>query len=126
MKLNPLGRTGISVPEICLGTMTWGTQNTEAEGHAQMDYALDHGVNFWDAAELYPAIPIGPETQGRTEEIIGNWFEARGKRSEVLLATKVAGIGTQWIQDGTPILVAEIGAPSWIHCVPMPATLVAR
>ncbi len=108
MKLNPLGRTGIMVPEICIGTMTWGNQNTEAEGHEQMDYALAHGANFWDAAELYPAIPIGPETQGRTEEIIGTWFKSRRKREEVILATKVGGVGIEWIQDGSPISSTKI------------------
>ena len=70
MEMRELGRTGLKVSACCLGTMTWGEQNTEAEGHAQMDYAVDRGVNFFDTAELY-SIPPGPETQGRTEEIIG-------------------------------------------------------
>ncbi len=108
MKLNPLGRTGISVSEICLGTMTWGVQNTEEEGHAQMDHAMEHGVTFWDTAELYPTIPISAETQGRTEEIIGTWFAKRGGRDKVVLATKVAGKGIEWIQDGAPITAAKI------------------
>ncbi|MDW3206015.1 MAG: NADP(H)-dependent aldo-keto reductase [Alphaproteobacteria bacterium] len=90
MRYNKLGHTDIDVSVICLGTMTWGEQNTEAEGHAQMDYALDRGVNFWDTAELY-AIPPRAETYGRTEEIIGTWFEKTGRRSDVILASKVAG-----------------------------------
>ncbi|MEH0070535.1 aldo/keto reductase [Pannonibacter sp. Pt2-lr] len=85
-----LGRTDIMVSSICLGTMTFGEQNTEAEGHAQLDYALDHGVNFFDTAEMYPIPPSG-ETQGRTERIIGTWLKARGNRDKIVLATKVAG-----------------------------------
>lgn len=85
-----LGRTGIKITDICLGTMTWGEQNTEAEGHAQMDYALERGINFFDTAEMY-AVPPRPETQGSTERIIGTWFKARGSRDKVVLATKVAG-----------------------------------
>lgn len=90
MDLRPLGRTGLSVTAICLGTMTWGQQNTEAEGHAQMDYALGEGVNFFDTAELY-SIPPKAETQGSTERIIGSWFKARNNRSKVMLASKVCG-----------------------------------
>ena len=73
MHYRPLGRTGINVSLICLGTMTWGRQNTEAEGHAQMDYALERGVNFFDTAEMY-AVPPNAETFGKTEQIIGTWF----------------------------------------------------
>lgn len=90
MKYKKLGHTDIDVSLICLGTMTWGQQNTEAEGHAQMDYALERGVNFWDTAEMYSVPPMA-ETYGRTEEIIGTWFAKTGRRSEVILATKVAG-----------------------------------
>ena len=86
----PLGRTGLTVPLICLGTMTYGEQNTEAEGHAQMDYALERGVNFFDTAELY-AIPPRPETSGSTERIIGTWMKARCNRDKIFLASKVAG-----------------------------------
>ena len=93
MKTLMLGKTGLTVSELCLGTMTWGTQNTEAEGHAQMDMALEAGVNFWDTAEMYPVNPVRAETAGRTEEIIGTWFAARGGRERVVLATKVAGKG---------------------------------
>jgi aryl-alcohol dehydrogenase-like predicted oxidoreductase len=78
------------VSRICLGTMTWGQQNGEAEGHAQMDRAFGRGVNFIDTAEMYP-IPPRPETQGRTEEIVGSWMQARGNRDQVILATKVMG-----------------------------------
>ena len=93
MKKIPLGRSGLTVSEYCLGTMTWGTQNTEAEGHEQMSYALEHGVTFWDTAEMYPVNPALVETAGRTEEIIGTWFAANGGRDKVVLATKIAGEG---------------------------------
>jgi len=85
-----LGRTDLMVPSICLGTMTWGRQNSEADGFAQMDLALDHGLTFWDTAEMYAAPPT-PETYGRTEEIIGNWFSRTGRRKDVVLASKVIG-----------------------------------
>ncbi|PYE90537.1 aldo/keto reductase [Phyllobacterium leguminum] len=101
MKMKPLGRTGINVTEICLGTMTWGVQNTEAEAHAQLDYAIDAGINFIDTAEAY-AVPIGPETYGKTETYIGNWLKRPGKRDKIVLATKIAGGGGQhWIRDGS-------------------------
>lgn len=90
MEYRQLGRTGLKVSALCLGTMTWGEQNTEAEGHAQMDYALTQGINFFDTSEMY-AVPPKPETQGATERIIGSWFKARGSRSKVILATKIAG-----------------------------------
>lgn len=90
MKYSLLGTTDLKVSRICLGTMTWGEQNTETEAHEQMDYALDQEINFFDAAELYP-VPPNPETQGRTEEYIGSWFKARGNRDKVILATKIAG-----------------------------------
>lgn len=90
MDYRPLGRTDLKVSALCLGTMTFGQQNTEAEGHAQMDYAIDHGVNFFDTAELY-SIPPKPETQGSTERIVGSWFKSRGKRDKVILATKTVG-----------------------------------
>ena len=100
MKLKPLGRTDLQVTEICLGTMTWGSQNTEAEGHAQIDMALDAGLNFMDTAELY-AVPRSPQTSGRTEEIIGSWFRRSGKRDKWILASKVAGGPVDFLRGGT-------------------------
>ena len=99
MKLKPLGRTDLRVTEICLGTMTWGSQNTEADGHAQIDMALEAGINFMDTAELY-AVPRSPETSGRTEEIIGSWFKKSGKRDRWILASKIAGGGVDFLRDG--------------------------
>lgn len=90
MEYRKLGRSGIDVSAICLGTMTWGQQNTQAEGFEQMDYALEQGVNFFDTAELY-SIPPKPETSGSTETIIGNYFAERKNRDKVILATKVVG-----------------------------------
>lgn len=108
MKYNPLGNSDIKVSEICLGSMTWGTQNSESEGHRQLDYACEQGVNFIDTAEMYPVNPISAETQGRTEEIIGSWFKASGKRDRMILATKVTGEGISWVQDGIPISAQKI------------------
>lgn len=100
MKMKPLGRTGLSVSEICLGTMTFGEQNTEAEGHAQMDYALERGINFFDTAELY-SIPPRPETAGATERIIGTWLAKGGRRDKVILATKIVGrTAMDWFREG--------------------------
>lgn len=99
MKLKPLGRTDLLVTEICLGTMTWGSQNSQAEGHAQIDMALDAGVNFMDTAELY-AVPGSPQTSGRTEEIIGNWLEQSGKRDKWIIASKIGGGGSKFLRDG--------------------------
>ena len=90
MEQRKLGGSGINVSALCLGTMTWGEQNSEAEAHAQMDMALERGINFFDAAELYP-IPPKRETQGRTEEYIGSWFRERKSRDKVILASKVLG-----------------------------------
>ncbi len=92
MKYTKLPNTEIKVSKICLGTMTWGNQNTEAEAFEQMDYALDKGVNFFDTAELY-AVPASAETYGSTEKIIGNWFKKTGHRDKVVLASKIAGFG---------------------------------
>ena len=107
MKYNTLGKSDLKVSEICLGTMTFGEQNTKEEGFEQMNYAFEHGVNFFDTAELY-AVPTKPETQGKTEEIIGDWFQETGKRQDVILATKVVGAGIQWIRDGEPITPKSI------------------
>ncbi|TWG53587.1 aldo/keto reductase [Aminobacter sp. J44] len=102
MEKRRLGRTDIFVSKICLGTMTFGEQNTEAEGHQQLDLAIDRGVNFIDTAELYP-IPPKAETQGRTERIIGNWMKARGNRDKLVLATKVVGrTANEWFRGGRP------------------------
>lgn len=100
MKKHKLGRTNIEVSEICLGSMTWGSQNTESEAHEQIDFALDNEVDFIDTAELYPTTPLRPETQGRTEEIIGSWVKNSGRRDDVVIATKVTGNGIKWIRDG--------------------------
>ena len=114
MKRIALGTTGLQVPEICVGTMTWGSQNTEAEGHAQMDMALDHGVTFWDTAEMYPVNPVRAETAGRTEEIVGSWLAARGGRDRIVVATKVAGKGPilRPMQKNTPASRAGSTLPS--------------
>lgn len=107
MKMNRLGRTDIEVSELCLGSMTWGTQNTLQDGHDQIDRALDGGINFVDTAEMYPVNPLGAETQGRTEEIIGEWFARDGRRKDVILATKHSGKGVKYVRGG-----AEISAKS--------------
>ena len=97
-----LGRTDLLVSQICLGSMTWGQQNTEAEGHAQMDLAFSRGVNFIDTAELYP-IPPKAETQGRTETIIGSWMRERRNRGDVVVASKVVGrTANKWFRGGRP------------------------
>ncbi len=100
MEYRKLGTTDLSVSAICLGSMTWGQQNSEAEGHAQLDYALDRGVNFIDTAEIY-SVPPRRETQGSTERIIGSWLAARKNRDKVIIATKVAGRGdADWLRPG--------------------------
>ena len=101
MKYRVLGDTDIGVSAICLGTMTWGGQNTEREGHRQMDYALDQGVTFWDTAELY-AVPPKASTYGKTEKIIGSWFKTRGSRDRIVIASKVVGYAPhmRWIRQG--------------------------
>ena len=103
MQTRSLGRTGLSVPVICLGTMTFGEQNTEAEGHQQMDYAVSRGVTFFDTAEMY-AVPPKAETYGATERIIGSWLKKRGRRDDILIASKIAGAGAMtWLRpDGAP------------------------
>ncbi|MBO0902675.1 aldo/keto reductase [Jiella sonneratiae] len=103
MKYRPLGRTGLSVSEICLGTMTWGSQNSEAEAHAQMELAVEMGVNFFDTAEMYPTTPMTAETVGRTESIIGSWFSAGDRRDDVVLASKITGEGNAKVRGGEPI-----------------------
>lgn len=90
MEMRSLGQTGMNVTSLCLGTMTWGEQNSEAEAHEQLDYALGRGINFIDTAEMY-SVPARAETQGSTERHIGSWIKARGKRDDFILASKVAG-----------------------------------
>ena len=109
MRMIPLGRSGLTVSEICLGTMTWGSQNSEAEAHDQADLALDRGVTFWDTAEMYPVNPVLAETAGRSEEIIGSWLSARGGRERLVLATKVTGKG-QILRPGEPVTPASLRA----------------
>lgn len=112
MQFRPLADTGIFLPEICLGTMTFGEQNTQEQAFQQLDYALDQGVYFWDTAEMYP-VPPKPETQGATERIIGNWIAARGGRDKLFLASKIAGPsqGGSHIRDGkTRFVTDEISA----------------
>ncbi|AIT08736.1 aldo/keto reductase [Candidatus Francisella endociliophora] len=92
MKYTKLGNTNLSISRICLGTMTWGQQNTQTESFEQMEYALSQGVNFWDTAEMY-AFPRTPETYGKTEEIIGNWFQQSKKRDSIILASKCSPVG---------------------------------
>ncbi len=107
MQTTKLGHTDIEVSRICLGTMTWGGQNTRDEAFEQMDYALERGVNFFDTAELY-AVPPAPETQGKTEEFIGAWFAERNNRNQIVLASKITGPGFPYIRGGAPISRAEM------------------
>ncbi|MEM7727729.1 MAG: aldo/keto reductase [Pseudomonadota bacterium] len=102
MELRKLGTTQIDVTSVCLGTMTWGQQNTEDDAHAQLSYAVDErGINFVDTAEMYP-VPGRRETQGRTEEYIGSWLKARGRRDDIVLATKIVGrSGIVWTRNDT-------------------------
>jgi aryl-alcohol dehydrogenase-like predicted oxidoreductase len=99
MEYRKLGRTDLEISLIGLGTMTWGLQNTQAQGFEQMDYALDKGINFFDTAEMY-AVPPSPDTFGKTEVIIGNWFKERGMRDKVILASKISGPGLAWVREG--------------------------
>lgn len=103
MRYKKLGSSDLNVSMICLGSMTWGTQNTVAEGAAQIDLALDHGVNIIDTAEMYPTTPLSKETQGDTERVIGSWVKASGRRQDVILATKVAGEGYANVRNGAAI-----------------------
>ncbi|MEG1855515.1 MAG: NADP(H)-dependent aldo-keto reductase [Acinetobacter sp.] len=112
MQLKALANTGILLPEICLGTMTFGEQNTQSDAFEQLEYALDQGLFFWDTAEMYP-VPPKPETQGATETILGNWIAQRGKRDQLFIASKIAGPsqGGSHIRDGqTRFNAVEIGS----------------
>ncbi len=99
MNYKKLGNTDLVVSTICLGTMTWGEQNTIKEGFEQMDYALDQDINFFDAAEMYPS-PCRKETYGETEKIIGHWFSERKNRDKIILASKISGPGMSYIRGG--------------------------
>lgn len=103
MDFSTLGSSGVSVSRICLGSMTWGLQNNQQQANEQIQYALSQGINFIDTAEMY-AVPPSPETYGKTETIIGNWLgENKARRSEIVLATKIAGAGLDWVRGGGPI-----------------------
>ncbi len=103
MKKVKLGSSDLQVSEVCLGSMTWGVQNTQEDANEQIDYALDQGINFIDTAEMYP-IPPSAETSGSTEKIIGNWLaQNKDKRKDIVLATKIVGSGLPWIRDGSDI-----------------------
>ncbi len=101
MKFKKLGSSDLMVSEVCLGTMTFGEQNTEAEAHQQLDFAIANGINFIDTAEMYPVMPRA-ETANRTEQFIGSWIKQSGQRDKIILATKVAGPsrGMPWIRNG--------------------------
>ena len=106
MNYKKLGNTDLKVSTICLGTMTWGEQNTETEAFEQMNFALTEGVNFWDTAELY-AVPPKEETYGQTEKIIGNWLKKNKKREDIILATKVAGPSRGYLRNGENSFVGK-------------------
>lgn len=107
MDYRPLGNTGLQISAIGLGTMTWGEQNTEAQAFQQMDYALAQGVNFIDTAELYP-VPARKETYARTESIIGHWLQRTGQRDKIVLASKIAGPGRDYIRGGSKFIKAHL------------------
>ena len=100
MEMLELGRTGLKVSELCLGTMTWGSQNDEAEAHAQIDRSFEAGCNFMDTAEMYPTTPMSAETTGRTEELIGTWNAKTGRRQDWVIATKITGEGNMRVRGG--------------------------
>ncbi len=108
MKYNELGKSGIKVSEICLGSMTWGSQNSQEDANRQIEISLNHGINFIDTAEMYPTTPRSAETHGNTERIIGNWFNKSGLRSSIILATKITGKGFKSIRNGDPISVSNL------------------
>lgn len=109
MKFNKLGTSDLSVSEICLGTMTWGHQNTEAEAHEQLDYAISRGINFIDTAEMY-AVPPRAETYTLTEQYLGRWLAKSGKRNDLIIATKIAGPGMNWVRNGEGLTPNGIAA----------------
>ncbi len=110
MKYNQLGKTDIQVSEICLGSMTWGSQNSESEAHEQLDYAVGEGVNFIDTAEMYPTTPRLAETSGLSEKLIGSWLNSRPDRDKLIIASKITGEGNQNFRDGarvTGVMIRE-------------------
>lgn len=114
MQMRRLGRTDLSVSELCLGTMTWGSQNSQEQAFEQMDYAVSQGINFFDTAELYP-VPPAADTYTRTEEMVGAWLQDRKCRDKIVLASKVAGPALPWIRNGTarldrPNIIAALEA----------------
>ena len=103
MEYSKLGSSQIPVSRICLGSMTWGLQNTQQQADQQIEYALSQGINFVDTAEMY-AVPPSPDTYGKTEAIIGNWLSRNPqRRQELIIASKIAGPGLPWVRDGGPI-----------------------
>ena len=108
MKYNELGQSGIKVSELCLGTMTWGSQNSQEDANRQIDISLDHGINFLDTAEMYPTTPRSSKSQGDTERIIGNWLKSNNRRSDIILATKITGKGFNSIRNGNAISVSNL------------------
>jgi len=114
MQFKKLGSSNIEISDVCLGSMTWGTQNTQEQASQQIDYALSQGINFIDTAEMY-SVPPSPETYGKTETIIGNWLaENTPKRQDIVLATKIAGAGLPWVRNAGPItgeaIIASVDA----------------
>ncbi len=103
MKYNKLGNSNLEVSSFCLGSMTWGEATSENDGHWQLDFSLDNGINFIDTAEMYPTNPLRKETAGDTEKIIGNWISKRKKRDDIIIATKVVGKGNKTVRNGEPI-----------------------
>ena len=108
MKYLPLGTSGLEVSNICLGSMTWGLQNNQQDANEQIAYALAHGINFIDTAEMY-AVPPSPDTYGKTEAIIGNWLHTnKAKRGDIVLASKITGVGLPWVRDGKKITGKDV------------------
>ena len=104
MQFKNLGQSELRVSSYCLGTMTFGESTSEKDGHEQIDLSIDVGINFFDTAEMYPTCPLRPETTGDTEVIIGNWIDKnRSKRSDIILATKISGIGYEAVRSGEGI-----------------------
>ena len=108
MKFNKLGQSDLEVSSYCLGSMTWGEATSEDDGHWQLDFSIENGINFVDTAEMYPTNPLRKETAGNTEKIIGNWINKRKKRDDIIIATKVVGIGNKTVRNGQAINLSLI------------------